>query len=737
MDQSSSSSRRRWVWWAAGVPLLLLVLLALCEWQGWPFLRGPLERRLAQTLERDVSLGPGFKVRLLGPVRLRTDELSIGPPHQGPFRRGEPGAPDRFLSGRDVALVLSWKTLLGLRHLQPGEPIEVRSLDVARLDLVLLRHADGRANWQSGVARRQPDQPLSLPEFEQLVVRDAMVLIEDAKTDLQLDARVSTREGERLVAPTGASAPAVPSSGASAAGAATGTGLQARATGHFKDSAVQAELATSGLLPLVAQGADAPALPFDLRLQVGNAKLELDGQTRDVARLSAVDARFRLAGPSLAAVGDALGVTLPSTAPFDMHGRIRRDTTRWMADVGGLVVGSSRLAGEFAYDLGRKPPLLTGALRGQRLHLPDLAPAFGHRPGQVAAAKAAAASEPRRAPARAAARASAASAEPAADARRRVLPQHRFDLPSLAAMDADVRIALEQADLGTSQVAAFAPLNGRLRLKDRVVTVENLLASTSGGELRGTISMDARQKVPAWAGDLRWAGVRLERFVRKRSSEPIATDKPGAQHAYVSGVFGGNAKLTGHGNSAAAVLGSLDGATNGWVRDGRISHLLLELSGIDLAESLGVVLKGDETLPVGCAVTRLGLRDGVAKFEAGVIDTKDTTLLVAGGLSLADETLGIDLRARPHDYSLAALRSPVHIRGTFAQPEVGVDKKPIALRLGAAAALGAIVAPMVSVLALIDLGDEDKAVCQKALEEMAGSGGPKAKPQTPKPAARP
>jgi hypothetical protein len=110
---------------------------------------------------------------------------------------------------------------------------------------------------------------------------------------------------------------------------------------------------------------------------------------------------------------------------------------------------------------------------------------------------------------------------------------------------------------------------------------------------------------------------------------------------------------------------------------------------------------------------------------------------VAGGLSLADETLGIDLRARPHDYSLAALRSPVHIRGTFAQPEVDVDKKPIALRLGAAAALGAIVAPMVSVLALIDLGDEDKAVCQKALEEMAGSGGPKAKPQTPKPAARP
>ena len=79
----------------------------------------------------------------------------------------------------------------------------------------------------------------------------------------------------------------------------------------------------------------------------------------------------------------------------------------------------------------------------------------------------------------------------------------------------------------------------------------------------------------------------------------------------------------------------------------------------------------------------------------------------------------------------------MHIRGTFAKPEVGVDKKPIALRLGAAAALAAIAAPMAGVLALIDLGDEDKALCQKAMQEMTGTGAPQAKPQPPKTAARP
>ena len=773
----SSSTRRRWLRWALLVPLLLVVVLAVCEWQRWPFLRGPLERRLAQTLDRVVSLGTGFGVRLLGPVRLQTDELSIGPPRQGPFRRGEPGAPDGFLGARDASLVIRWKTLLGLRERQPGEPIPIRALDVARLDLVLVRRADGTANWQSGAPRREPAEPLTLPEFERLVVRDATVRIDDAKTDLQLDARISTREGARLGAgaasapgtpaspaaggragaapapaaspaaarerPAGPASPAAPAtapSPASPASPAAGpggpaapatTGLQARASGHYGRSTVQAELATSGLMPLIGNDAEAPPLPFELKLEVGAARLSLEGRTRDVARLASLDALFRLDGPSLAAVGDAVDVTLPSTAPFDMRGRIRRDGRRWSADVASLVVGSSRLAGEFAYDMARKPPLLTGALRGERLHLPDLAPAFGHQPGDGAKAAKAAPAGRGKARAKPAPRARAAASAPQPDARPRVLPQRPFDTPSLAAMDADVRIALERVDLGSAKVGSFRPLNGHLRLKDRVLSIDNLLASASGGQLRGAISMDAREKIPAWSGDLRWSGVRLERFVRVRPDEPIDAERPGAPNSYVSGVFGGTAKLRGRGNSAATLLGSLDGAADGWVRDGRISHLLLEVAGIDLAESLGLVLSGDETLPVGCAVTRLALKDGAAKFEAGVIDTKDTTLLVTGGLSLADETLALDLRARPKDYSLAALRSPVHIRGSFAEPDVNVDKRPIALRLGAAAALGALIGPMASVLALIDLGEEDKAVCQQALQRMSGSGAPKPRP-TPK-----
>lgn len=759
----SSSTRRRWLRWALLVPLLLIVALAVCEWQRWPFLRGPLERRLAQTLDRDVSLGPGFGVRLLGPVRLQTDELSIGPPRQGPFRRGAPGAPDGFLGARDASLVISWKTLLGLRDRKPGEPIAIRALDVARLDLVLLRRADGTANWQSGAPRREPAEPLTLPEFGRLVVRDATVRIDDAKTDLQLDARIRTREGARLAAggapapdtpaspaaagqaaspaaspaappasPASPAAPASPTAGPAEPTAAPAAGLQARASGRYGRSTVQAELATSGLMPLIGNDADAPPLPFALKLEVGSAGLELEGRTRDVARLAALDARFRLDGPSLAAVGDAVDVTLPSTAPFDMRGRIRRDGSRWSADVASLSVGSSRLAGEFAYDTAPRPPLLSGALRGERLHLPDLAPAFGHRPGDGAQAPKAAPARRGKARAKPAPRPrGAASAPQPADAKRRVLPQRPFDTPSLAAMDADVRIALERVDLGSAKVGVLAPLNGHLRLKDRVLSIDKLLASASGGELRGAISMDAREKIPAWAGDLRWGGVRLERFVRVKPDEPIDAGRPGAPNSYVSGVFGGSAKLRGRGNSAAMLLGSLDGATEGWVRDGRISHLLLEVAGIDLAESLGLVLSGDETLPVGCAVTRLALRDGAAKFEAGVIDTKDTTLLVSGGLSLADETLAIDLRARPKDYSLAALRSPVYIRGSFAEPDVNVDKRPIALRLGAAAALGALIGPMASVLALIDLGEEEKAVCQQALQRMAGSGAPKPR-ATPK-----
>jgi uncharacterized protein involved in outer membrane biogenesis len=231
--------------------------------------------------------------------------------------------------------------------------------------------------------------------------------------------------------------------------------------------------------------------------------------------------------------------------------------------------------------------------------------------------------------------------------------------------------------------------------------------------MRGAISLDARRHEPLWNADLRWSGVQLERFVKPRN----VTDRQAVKRGYVSGTLEGSAKVLGSGRSTARILGSLEGGIQLWVRNGKVSHFLVELIGLDIAQALGMAVRGDDMLPVQCAIAALDVRQGKANTTAVVVETSDSTLSGSGFVSLADESLGLIFKAHPKDISPVSLRSPVHIEGTFANPEVGLEKTSIGLRLAAAAALAAIT-PVAALVALVDLGETEKEVCLQAMERM-------------------
>lgn len=712
MTSSSSRSVMRLLRWPALVLGVLLVAVLVCEGIGWPFLQRPLERMLAQGLQREVTLGKEFELHLFRNVRIGTDALRIGPPAGG--------GPD-FTNATDVRLELPYATVLALKRGEREGPLLVRRLDVGHLELTLLRDAEGRANWHFG--RRKPDAAprgkLDMPEFEALVVRDGDVRYEDALTRMAFTGTVRTREGIRGQPARSSASPRAASASPPAAADTQATGLMVEAQGRWRDAPIALKLASSGVLPLATSSANSPPVPMTLHASSGATRIELDGSARDVLKLGGLDAAFAIEGPSLAAVGAVVGATLPTTAPFGMRGRVRKDGDVWQADVERLVAGRSRLEGEFRYDTGPEVPSLSGTLRGERLALVDLGPAFGAKPSQQAKPKAARAKT------------------------ERLLPQHQFHLPALRAMNADLKLALQRVEMSGRAVQDFAPLQGHLRLKNQVLTVTDLLARTSGGELRGMLSLDARSaERPLWQADLRWSGVRLERFVKarnerlargkgKEAAKQVAAAKRDAPDAgaapaqeaqggsYVGGVLGGSAKLNGGGRSIAELAASLDGSMQAWVADGQISHLLVELSGIDLAESLGLVVGGDDMLAVRCAVARVTLENGLIKPDVAVIDTPDTTVLVGGQASLAKEQLDLKLTAKPKDATLVALRGPVQLEGSFAKPDVKLSKGPMALRLGAAAALAAVT-PLAALIPLIDLGEPQRAVCSDALKGLQG-----------------
>ena len=781
-------ARRGWVLALLGTLLALVAALAVGEWMGWPVLAGPLQRGLSQQLHRTVSLqgvadgqpdgrnsaanpastsastpaatpaATRAKIPAATPAKAASAAQPAPPPEPPPASPPsstalQPPAPVgfrvRFLGG--IHLTAPWLTVaapdwsaapflvqaqdvvLDLRYADlwrawRGQPLRIQGLQARRLDAHLERQADGRVSWQFGPDRVRPDPaapPPALPVIERLAVAQGRVQVQDVPDALSLQADLSVVD---------------------AATPALGSLLQVQGRGQYRGLPLTLALTASGALPGAQFGAQAgpqsdatvgaPAVPLTLTARIGRASLSFEGSATDPVRLLGLTGRFTLQGPSLAAVGDPLRVTLPTTAAFRSHGRLTRRADGWYVLIDDATVGTSQLNGAFVYHTDRAVPLLAGRLGGKRLHLADLGPAVGLAPKVPAGAPVAVSATPAGeqtadvtavVPAPAAVAAVPPAVQPAlplaggrapllVDRRHpgKVLPDRPFDLAALRVMDADVLIDFAEADLNTRWLEPLRPLHGHLLLAGGVLTLRDLDARTAQGRVAGQVQLDGRSSLALWTADLRWDGVRLESWVHQARADSRAP--------YVSGQLNGRAKLAGQGRSTAEILASLKGTTHTELTGGSISHLAVEAAGLDLAQALGVLVVGDDALPVGCAVADLVADRGVFRPRVMVLDTTDSALWVEGSLSLATETLDLRAVVSPKDISPLALRSPLHVQGSFANPKLSLELGRMAPRV-AAAALLALINPLAALIPLIDPGDTESAAraagsCRTLMERL-------------------
>jgi uncharacterized protein involved in outer membrane biogenesis len=131
-----------------------------------------------------------------------------------------------------------------------------------------------------------------------------------------------------------------------------------------------------------------------------------------------------------------------------------------------------------------------------------------------------------------------------------VLPDRRFDLPSLRAMEANVLIDVAHLDLGTALLEPLEPLRTHLRLSGGVLTLSDLDARTAQGPTRRRAQPRRAPAEAIWKADLDLIGVRLERWLHQAPPER-ASVRDGPTRRQV--------KVTGSGRSTAEILGSLDG----------------------------------------------------------------------------------------------------------------------------------------------------------------------------------
>ncbi|MEQ9641525.1 MAG: AsmA family protein [Alphaproteobacteria bacterium] len=476
--------------------------------------------------------------------------------------------------------------------------------------------ADGRLNWASAETAGDVVAPEERAEFP------AIANLELAKTKLHV---VDRQRGLTVDADISAAVtPENPEITADASGTMNGKPLK---------------LTFVGGAPRTLRDADVP-YPVDLTITHGATEAKVAGTVDEPFDTADFAIELTLSGPSLADILPELDLPLPPTPPYRLAGALSRAGDIWQFRNFDGVVGDSDLAGTVAVDLSGDKPRIEGALTSRQLDFDDLAGFIGAAPDSDKAA------------------------EP--EARDGVFPDVPLDDERLHT--ANLKVTLTAAQVIAPNLPIDA-LSGTFDLADGRLLVRPLeLTTRNGGRIAGEIALNARQDVPSADIDMTLANVDLR---------PFFENTPFIQE--MGGSFSGRIYLIGVGDSLAAMMAVANGGASLGMRDGRISALLVEAAGLDVAEALLVAVTEDSPLPVRCARADLDVEDGVIQLRQVVVDTSDSTLIAQGSANLASETLDVQVEARAKDFSLLDVAAPVRVSGAWRDPTIsigGLDPLP-------------------------------------------------------------
>lgn len=538
-----------------------------------------------------------------------------------------------------------------------------------RLDHAVLDFEKSRDGRKNWLLDRNQRDSTARVVVRHLAVGDGRVAYDDPAEGTRLSARIATSEAR----PDGASP------------------LTFTVQGRYKGE------------PLVAQGAGDPVLalrdetrPYHLNVsgKIGQTSVSADGYFTNLLKLSAADLQISLRGTSLAQLYPLLGVVFPDTPPYTTHGRLVHGPHQWRYEKFSGRVGKSDIAGTLSVDTGNRRPILVANLNSTRLDITDLGPVVG------------------------AARVGAASAASKPGPEDRTLPQQPFRTARWNHMDADV--TLKAGSIIRPEALPLQKLSTHLQLRDGRLALDPLQFDIAGGTLAGSVKLDGRSAPIGAAVALKVRKLKLAQMFS--TFDPAMTS---------IGEFNGIIDLKGQGDSVAAMLGSADGRVSLVIDGGEVSKLMMETVSLHLLEMLKLKLSGDESVRIRCGIADFGVKQGVMQTDILVLDTDVSRIDGSGRIDLGQERIDLTVLPKTRKLSLVALRTPIHVEGSFTHPQVGLDKGKLALRGLGAIALAAI-NPALALIPLIDTAGDARSDCRRLLKETAQ---PARKP-VPAPAAR-
>jgi uncharacterized protein involved in outer membrane biogenesis len=538
---------------------------------------------------------------------------------------------------------------ISLGHLLTGKLV-LRRVEVWAPALDLERNASGRAAWEAPSGPQQPaGASPHLPAIQRLVIRDGKIHVVDRIRKLNFSGTLAADEH---------------------AHAQNEAAFQLRCEGSLNGRAFKLQ-ANGG--PLINVDPTTP-YHFTVQLSAGDMSLAVRATIPKPFDLTAYDARFSLSGDDLADAYYLTDLALPNSSRYKIDGTLKHRGDQLQVDDIQGQVGSSDVAGNVSVSLRAKRPKLTAQLMSTHLNLADLAPALGSRVGRT---------------------------QPQSNGLQSnglLLPDADLQVNRVRGMDADVTFKSQ------SVISSKIPLRHvqfHLLLENGVLRLDPLSVTLPQGQLAGRVQIDASKNVPQSDIEMHLENVDLAQF--KPAS---ATASP------MEGMLAGRLKLHGNGSSVHKFASSADGVLGMVIPHGQIRALFVELTGIDVARALGLVLtQNQQQVELRCGVAKFQVEQGQLSAKTMVFDTTNILITGRGDVNLATERLDLSLQGDPKKVRLLRLRSPIRVGGSLSKPQVGIKPEKALLQAGTGTVLATLLTPIAAILAFVDPGLAKDANC--------------------------
>ncbi len=559
------------------------------------------------------------------------------------------GNPPDWPGGGDFATI----ERLGIDVL-PLDYIQHRQLTLPVIDLQspkvdAQQMKDGKNNWTFGSSEASHDTSPG-PKLGTLRVADGHVHARSQKLDADFQVALETQDSK------------------------DGTGqIAAKADGKYAGKPINAQFLGGALLSL--RDTTTP-YPVDLKLANGPTKVNLVGTVKDPLAFEGANLKLEFAGPDMSLLLALTGLAIPKTPAYRVTGQLdyADGVVKFLHSVGR--VGSTDLEGDVEVDTKPDRPVVHATLQSKLVDLKDLAGFIGAEPGDAAKGTKAVTKND-----------------------GRLLPNDPISLPKLNATDVHLQYKAARIQ-GRSQ--PLDNMNATLDIVNGAVHVHPLSFGIGRGQISADIALDEKGQGVHAKTTIDFKQMDLDRLL---SASGIARG---------AGAVSGRAVIDGTGRSLAEILGRGNGELKLYMgRGGNVSALLVDLSGLQFGNAVLSALGVPDRATIQCMVIDMSLQQGTVSTRAAFLDTDESRIGMGGGANLRTEALSLKLETDAKHFSVGTLPTPINIKGTLASPSIAPEVGPLAIRGGAAIALGIIGTPLAALLPTIQFGTGEDGACNR------------------------